>query len=312
MTVPRIPRKLPTLADVPKLPGLRAEAILGAGAVGIVVRCFQESTGARVAVKLLNARSAKDSLRRKEFLREAQLLKELDHPNLVKGFGWAEAGGVPYSIIELIDGPMLRKVVFDRGWLPEKEVLGISCQVADVLGYLEEHALVHGDLKPENLLVAKDGVIKLCDLGMIEPMRFDPDVVGAHGVPVGTRTFMSPEKWRGERALDIRSDVYSLGLAMYYCATGEQIVPSGTEMSLVPDYLKTARALVVSTEGLRTGFRYVVFNMLAFDRKDRYWNPKLLHKDLRTVLVGGRTFEREMREIGKTWKIVDGRAIAEE
>ncbi len=310
--VPRVPKRVPKLSEIPALPGLRAEAVLGTGATAVVVRCLQEKTGARVAVKILHAHLANDPLRRKEFLREAQLLQELDHPNLVHGYGASEAAGTLYAIVELVDGPMLRKVVFEKEWLPEKEVLRIACEVTLVLGYLEDHALVHGDLKPENLLVAPDGTIKLCDLGMIESMRFDPDVKGAHGVPIGTRTFMSPEKWRGERALDIRSDIYSLGLAMYYCATGEQIVPSGTEMALVPDYLKTARAFVVSTSGISAGFRYVVFKMLAYDRKERYWNPKLLYKDLRTVYTGGRTYEREFREIEEKWKIVDGRAIAEE
>lgn len=309
MTVPRVPKKLPGLSEIPALPDLRVEAVLGQGAAGVVVRALQESTRVRVAVKLL--KDANDPLRRKEFVREAELLEELDHPNLVKGYGWAEAAGTIFSIIELVEGPMLRRVVFDRGWLPEKEVLQIACQVAEALNYLENHAIVHGDLKPENLLMAPNGTVKICDLGMIEPMRFDPDVQGAHGVAIGTRTFMSPEKWRGERALDIRSDVYSLGLVMYYSATGEQVVPTGTEMKLVPDFLKMARALVVSTEGLSAGFRYVLFHALAWDRKERYWNPRLLYKDLRTVMTGGRTFEREMREIEKTWRIVDGRAPAE-
>jgi eukaryotic-like serine/threonine-protein kinase len=191
---------------------------VGRGGMAIVHRAHDEVLHREVAVKLLHAHLAQDPAFLDRFRREARAAAALAHPNVVAVHDWGETEQGPYLVLQLVEGVTLRDVLRQRRQLTPAETLGVLGPVAQGLAAAHRAGLVHRDVKPENVLLARSGAVQLTDFGLARAAAsatstFGPDVL------VGSPHYLSPEAVRG-LPLDPRADVYALGVVLFECLTG--------------------------------------------------------------------------------------------
>jgi eukaryotic-like serine/threonine-protein kinase len=194
---------------------------LGAGAMGAVYRARYVKTGQIVAVKVMApgiGETNPNAVAR--FEREAAILKQLNHPNIVRLFGVGKHHGTRFLAMEYVQGESLDRVMARRGRMTWEEVVGLGQQLCAGLQHAHEKGVVHRDLKPSNLMILPDGTLKLTDFGIAK----DLDVTGltSANCTVGTASYMSPEQCRGERDINHKSDLYSMGIVFYELITGKK------------------------------------------------------------------------------------------
>jgi serine/threonine-protein kinase len=192
---------------------------LGRGGMAIVYRATDLRLRRDVAVKVLPPEMAFRADVRRRFLREAETAAQLDHPNIVPIYSVDERGGLVYFVMALVDGENL-SVRLARGRLPIEETRGILSDVAEALAYAHSRGVIHRDIKPDNIIIRReDGRALVTDFGIARAAEADSHLT-ATGVAVGTPAYMSPEQALGEREVDGRSDIYSLGIVAYQLLTG--------------------------------------------------------------------------------------------
>jgi serine/threonine protein kinase len=190
---------------------------LGVGATSRVLRGFDPMIGRPVAVKLFPAELAKGEARDR-FLREARVVGQLSHPNVITlhDMGIEETTQTPYLVMELIDGTPLDRLL-EKGTLPLPRACAWVAHAAEALEAAHNRGVIHGDVKPANILITADGKVKLTDFGMARVAKRD-----AGDTPLlGTPAYWCPEQIMG-RPQDARSDIFSLGVVLYEMVTGTQ------------------------------------------------------------------------------------------
>ncbi|KAF0244581.1 MAG: serine/threonine protein kinase [Planctomycetota bacterium] len=225
--------------DVLEIPGYRLHEEIGRGQSGRVLRAVQVSMDRVVALKILHPRLAENADIVSKFVREARVVARLSHPNVVQGIDVGCAGSVNYFVMEFVEGPTLRGLLQPGRALDERYSLGIAIQIAKALQHAHENGLVHRDVKPGNILIARDGTAKLADLGLAVTDGSD-----VNGRLFGTPAYMSPEQVRGSADIDIRSDVYSLGATLFHLLTGGPPFTGDTVADVLKKHLHEAPALV--------------------------------------------------------------------
>ena len=190
---------------------------LGRGGAGIVYRAIDRRLKRNVALKILPPDLAFRSDIRERFLREAETAAQLNHPNIVPIFSVDEREGLAWFVMALVDGGSIADRVRDRGALSYDEVRRILREVADALGYAHERGVVHRDIKPDNILIdSQTGRALVSDFGIARATTEGESRLTATGTAIGTPSYMSPEQCSGDRELDGRSDLYSLGAVGYF------------------------------------------------------------------------------------------------
>ncbi|MHC4473309.1 MAG: serine/threonine-protein kinase, partial [Planctomycetota bacterium] len=193
---------------------------IGEGGAGTVYRAEQEPLGRIVAVKVLSDRFVSSEKQVKHFLREARVAVTLNHENIVKGIDYGEADGYHFFAMELVEGESLFDLLEREGVLEERRAFEIALQTSHALKHAALFHLVHRDVKPKNIVITDEEVVKLCDLGLARPTLVRADDKSKAGPVLGTPAYVSPEQIRHEGQLDFRSDVYSLGATLYHMVTG--------------------------------------------------------------------------------------------
>ena len=172
-----------------KLGSFRIEAVLGSGAMGVVYRGTNEKRGRPAAVKVISGEIAQQGKAHERFEREAEILQQFRHPNIVRFLALGRFQGTSYFAMEYVPGETLEQFLAERGPLPWREVVDLGIQICDALHYAHEHGVVHRDLKPSNLMVTEQRQIKLTDFGIAKDLdataltahRADPGDGGLHG-----------------------------------------------------------------------------------------------------------------------------------
>jgi len=204
----------------------RLGPVIGRGGGADVYRAEDLETDRPVAVKVLRAVTPTDLHR---FEQEGETLQRLDHPAIVRMCGGGEQDGVPYLVLDLIDGEPLSMALL-RGPLDEDEVIRIGEVLADALTHAHELGIIHRDVKPGNVLFDQDGGVHLTDFGIAR--LTDVTAITATGLVIGTAGYLAPEQVRGEGASPA-SDIYALGLVLIEALTGERVyVGSPSEAAL--------------------------------------------------------------------------------
>ena len=201
--------------------GYRVEALRDRGGMSVVYRARDERLARDVALKLIAPELATDARFRASFLHESQIAASLDHANIVPVYAAGEVDGLLYLAMRYVDGSDLRELLRREGRLEPQRALALVAQIAGALDVAHEHALVHRDVKPANILVdfRRDGEhAYLADFGlaMLDVPASQSPLPGAR---VGTLAYVAPEQIRGE-PVDRRADVYSLACLLYECLTG--------------------------------------------------------------------------------------------
>jgi serine/threonine-protein kinase len=210
---------------------------LGAGAMGAVYRGRYVETGQLVAVKVMapGVGSTRDNAGDR-FEREAKILKQLKHPNIVRLFGVGKHKGTRYFAMEYIEGESLDRIMARRGRMTWEEVVTLGQQLCAALQHAHEKGIVHRDLKPSNLMVLRDGTLKLTDFGIAKDL--DVTQLTEANCTVGTAAYMSPEQCKGERDLTHKSDLYSLGVLFYELITGRKPFTAESAMDMFVQHVQ--------------------------------------------------------------------------
>jgi serine/threonine protein kinase len=216
------------------LAGFRVESLLGAGAMGSVYLAEQTGTGRLIALKLLSPELARDERFRRRFLRETELAASLDHPHVVPTIASGEEDGAFYLAMAYVEGSDLRELLRREGRLEPKRALDLVEQVAEALDAAHQAGLVHRDVKPGNILVAREQegeTSYVCDFGLARHVSSVSSLTSERGF-VGTIDYVAPEQIQGGE-IDGRTDVYSLGCVLYECLAGERPFDRETELSVL-------------------------------------------------------------------------------
>lgn len=249
---------------------------LGRGGMGEVYRATDAKLGRDVALKILPAAMARDSSRLSRFQREARTVAALNHPNIVTIFSVEEVDGVHFLTMELVEGEPLGKLI-PPGGLEPGQIVEIAHALADALAAAHEKGIVHRDLKPTNIMVTRDGRVKVLDFGLAKETRSashddatlpSPERTQA-GVVVGTPAYMSPEQIAG-RPLDHRSDIFSLGIVLFEMATGQRPFQGRSTAELSSSILRDSPSLVSEVRpGIPADLVRIVRRCLEKDPKRR-------------------------------------------
>jgi serine/threonine protein kinase/tetratricopeptide (TPR) repeat protein len=273
---------------------------LGAGGMGDVYRARDLQLGRDVAVKFLPDRFALDAGRLARFDREARAASSLNHPNIVTVHEVGELDGVPYIVMERVEGRTLREVLAERP-LALRAVLDIASQIADGLAKAHGAGIVHRDLKPDNVMVNADGYVKILDFGLAklsddssdglvssastttstDPLVHTPDTE-AGGI-LGTVGYMSPEQAAGRKA-DFRSDQFSLGVILYEMLTGRRAFQRASHPQTLAAIIESEPEPVEKyNPGVPAPVRWILERCLAKRPEDRYASTLDLARELQVV-----------------------------
>src|SRR6185295_19115453 len=202
-------------------PHYELDCEIGRGGMGVVYRAKDRRLKRTVAIKVLPPELAFRSEIKTRFLREAETAAQLNHPNIVDIYAVDEAEGIVFFVMAYITGDNLAKRVHDHGTLSVDETRRTMRDVADALAYAHERGVIHRDIKPDNILIdQQSGRPMVTDFGIARAASDGDSRLTATGIAIGTPTYMSPEHAAGERAIDGRSDLYSLGILGYQMLTG--------------------------------------------------------------------------------------------
>ncbi|MFW5750818.1 MAG: protein kinase domain-containing protein [Planctomycetota bacterium] len=194
---------------------------IGHGGMGMVYRGRQVSLNRSVAVKLLNKALVDNEEFIKRFKREAQAMATIHHPNIVSVIDFGEADGIWFMVAEYVEGTNLARMIREKVMVPSDELVPLIIQCLSGLAYVSRNNIVHRDIKPDNILIDREGTAKIADFGLAKDISNNDTDLTAAGSAMGTPAYMSPEQCMG-RSLDVRSDIYSLGVAAYFALTGEK------------------------------------------------------------------------------------------
>ncbi|MBI3854576.1 MAG: serine/threonine protein kinase [Planctomycetes bacterium] len=204
---------------------------LGQGGMGAVYLAHHPGLNRSVAIKILPGDLASDPEFKERFFREARLAARLEHPNVVQVHDVGEEQGVHYISMQYVEGKSLDGILKEKKKLTLNEALAITKRVAVALSAAAKLGIVHRDIKPHNILVSKDGVVKVADFGLAKDEDSNRSI-SEPGTIMGTPYYMSPEQAKGEK-VDPRGDIYSLGATLYHMLTGRRLFDGGTPVSIV-------------------------------------------------------------------------------
>src|ERR1700726_1045031 len=190
----------------------------GHGSMGNVYKARDRETGETVALKLLKPEIASDQAMIERFKNELLFARKITHKNVWRMYEFNRVGGVAYTSMEFVEGESLRSVLKRFGGLPQRKAVNLALQICSGLKEAHAQGIVHRDLKPENIMVDASGNVKIMDFGIARSMEA---VTRMTGSMVGTPQYMAPEQVGG-KAVDYRTDIYSLGLILYEVFTGTQ------------------------------------------------------------------------------------------
>jgi len=242
-----------------------------------------------VALKGLSPERSRHSRFRERFLQEARAVARLNHPHIVQGIDIVHSGEVPFLILEFIDGPTVGQLLRRQAALSQRKSLRIVTQIASALHHAHEHGIIHRDIKPENLMLTRKGVAKLCDLGLAKlPEANRSEANRDEGAPgrviVGTADYISPEQARGERSVDTRSDIYSLGATLFRMVTGRVPFPGQCRADTIAKHLSDpAPSARQANPSVSPDVDALIRRMMAKRPEDRFQTPKELYRELESI-----------------------------
>ena len=210
--------------------------IIGVGGTAVVYRAKCHRLNRFVAVKILKKEFASDEEFRRKFHDEAQAVAMLSHPNIVNIYDVSRSGNVDYIVMELIDGITLKEYLGRRGQLSPKEVTIFATQIARALEHAHDHDIIHRDIKPQNIMLLRDGTVKVADFGIAH--FADQENTYSKGEAIGSVHYVSPEQARGS-FVDNRTDLYSLGVVMYEMITGRLPFEGDSPVSIALQHINS-------------------------------------------------------------------------
>ncbi len=276
-----------TPVSPPEIPGYDVLDVVGIGGMSTVWRARQLSLDRMVAIKILSPEYQLDAASLERFRVESQAAARLRHPSIVQVYDAGEVAGMPYLVMEFVDGCTVGDLLQRSGKLTERNALAIASAVAAALAYAwDKDCLIHLDVKPDNVMLESDGSIKVMDLGLarfigLHQRRREDDTI------LGTPNYVSPEQAAGVTDLDCRTDIYSLGAMLYHLVTGRlpfrEFSGSRAMDAHSLDYLPDP---LMENPNLTPATAWFIEKLMVRDRAYRYLFWKGVLDDLAEVAVG--------------------------
>ena len=249
---------------------------LGAGGMGAVYLCEHIKMGRKVALKILPIQQAGDVASLARFYREARAVARLDHPNIVRAHDIDNDDKLHFIVLEFVDGSNLHDFIRRNGTVTPERAAHYIRQAAIGLQHAHEAGVVHRDIKPGNLLLDRQGVVKLLDLGLARFFHEDSAAFIKEyevGYIIGTGDYIAPEQIVDSR-VDIRADIYSLGGAMYYLLTGKSPFQEGTNaQKIIWHQVRHPKSLRVLRPDVPEALVQVFEKMIAKEPSRRFQTP---------------------------------------
>lgn len=270
-----------------KIPGYKILGKLGAGAMATVYKAKQLSLDRTVAIKVLPPKFAGNPQFIERFYAEGRAAAQLNHPNIVQAFDVGRAGDLYFFVMEYVDGRTVYDDIVKHKRFSEAEALDIIIQISEALEHAHSKGLIHRDVKPKNVMIAKEGVAKLADMGLARAITDKEAAEAEAGKAFGTPYYISPEQIRGEKDIGPPADIYSLGATLYHMVTGTVPFDGKNPSAVMHKHLK---AELVAPDHvnpkLGAGISEVIEMMMAKHPAKRYRNCADLLLDLRQVRKG--------------------------
>jgi predicted Ser/Thr protein kinase len=242
---------------------------LGSGGMATVFKAYHANLDRYVAIKVLHPAFKQDPNFLSRFQREARIVAKLQHPAIVPVYDFNEHNGQPYLVMRFIEGETL-KARLTKGDLSLPEVVRVLHPVGEALQYAHGQGVLHRDVKPSNILLTPDGQVFLADFGLARIAQAGESTLSQDAL-VGTPQYISPEQARGDPDLDVRTDVYSLGVVMYELLIGRVPYQADTPYAVIHDHIYAPLPLPRSIKpGFPEVLERVLLKALAKERDDRY------------------------------------------
>lgn len=267
--------------------GYRLLSRLGRGGMSTVFKALQVSMDRIVALKVLSPRMHDREEVVRRFKREAQLLGRLSHPNIVYSIEVDDCDGYLFFAMEHVEGQTLKEILDSETSLDVEYSLKLTRQIADALGYLWSHNIVHGDLKPGNIIVSPEGTAKIFDLGLAIDYEWEDGVPMEKGKVYGTSYYVAPEQITGAKDLDVRTDIYALGITLYSMLTGNLPFRSCSRAIVMNKHLiEPIRWPIEVSQVLPGSVMNLVTRMAAKERAERFQTTQELVEEIDRILAG--------------------------
>ena len=267
-----------TVAQYPELPQYRIESELGRGGMGVVYKAVRESDGAPVAIKMIVSAKAAGEIYRKKFLRETEVLSKLRHPHIVPYLDSGELDGVPFLVMQFIDGTDIEKVLIAKGPLSIRLGVMLTCQALQGLHFAHQNGFVHRDMKPSNIMI--EGVkgkksVRVADFGLARAYQASQlSGLTTQGEFSGTLEFMPPEQVTHFRDVLPSCDQFSCAATLYYLLTGQFPREISRDLSLANKLRKIvtekARPIQQFRSEIPDGLAKVIHKSLNLEPEDRF------------------------------------------
>ena len=264
------------------IPGFVLLERIGKGTTATVYKARQLNLDRLVAIKVLPARALKNPKVVEQFYAEGRAAAQLNHPNIVQAIDVGRRGDFHYFVMEFVDGHTIFELLEESRALHADRALDVTIAMADALRHAHERGFVHRDVKPKNIIVTKEGVPKLADLGLARAIADRVAAQAEKGQSLGTPYYISPEQVRGEEHIGPASDIYSLGATLFHMVTGRPPF-TGTDADEVmnrhlTDIAPPAHTIATS---LHPGISEVIEKTLRKDPSERYFDCQTLLDELR-------------------------------
>ena len=252
--------------------------VIGAGGMAVVYKALCHRLNRYVAVKILRDDMATDAESRRRFTTESKAISMLSHPNIVSVYDVSRGGDPMYIVMELVDGISLKQYMTKRGALTWKEALHFSSQIAKALSHAHSKGIIHRDIKPHNIMLTRDGVIKVADFGIARLQDSQNTLMNQEAL--GSVHYISPEQAKGE-TVDARTDLYSLGVVMYEMLTGRLPFEGDSPVSVAVQHINAIplqpRDIVPD---IPAGLEAITMKAMNPDIHQRYQSAEELLADL--------------------------------
>jgi serine/threonine protein kinase len=209
---------------------------LGEGGMGVVYKAIDTGLDRAVAMKVLNTDLSKNPEIVERFRSEAKAQANLNHTNLATLYAFLTSEGTAFMVMEFVDGETFQQMIMRRGPIPEQEAIPLFRQALLGIGYAHRAGIIHRDIKPSNLMLNKSGIVKVMDFGIAKVMGTRG--LTRTGTQMGTVAYMSPEQIQN-RVVDIRSDIYELGVTLYQMLTGHLPFDSDSDFEIMQNHVRT-------------------------------------------------------------------------